>query len=81
MRKEIMTKDYQDDSRIAKHRKHIENQRDEYKETQPTKTCEEPRAVNIIHQSSRISTRTAILGGLAMMLLLIAKPTKATSYP
>ena len=55
-------------------------QEDEH-ETQPTKTCEKSGNVNIIHPSSRMSTRSAILGGLTMMLLFLARPTRAASYP
>merc|ERR1711954_385204 len=74
-------KDYQNNSRITKHEKLIKNQKDECRETQSTKTCKKQRNVNIPHQGSRTSTKTVILGGLAMMLLFITKSTKATSYP
>ncbi|HAO14668.1 MAG TPA: hypothetical protein DDE71_03775 [Tenacibaculum sp.] len=48
---------------------------------QNNKTCRKPKAISIINQDKRMSTGTVLLGGLAMILLLIAKPTRASSYP
>ena len=68
MRTEKMTANYR------------ENMIEEDKGNNENKTHKEPRTINII-QNSRMSAKTAIFGGLAILLLLTIKPTKATSYP
>ena len=57
-----------------------ENMIEEDKGNNENKTHKEPRTINII-QNSRMSAKTAIFGGLAILLLLTIRPTKATSYP
>ena len=61
--------------------KSTEEQKNEHKREGPTKICNKSKTINIIRQNRQISTGTLLVGGLAMILLFIARPTRAGDYP
>ena len=61
--------------------KSTEEQKDEHKKEGPNKICKKSKTINIIRQDRQISTGTVLVGGLAMILLFIARPTRAGDYP